>query len=144
MGEAPGTHAAARPPAHAAFMDQLQLLAHAACLPASTAPCWLCRAVLHPAAAHARHAMTVQVSYDGLGVEMVLECTGVFLTREKLAPYFAKGVKKVVVSAPVKDPEPVLNIVVGCNEVRDAHTCAGTWTVGACAPRPAPHRANVP
>lgn len=63
---------------------------------------------------------SAQVSYEGLGVEMVLECTGVFLTREKLAPYFAKGVKKVVVSAPVKDPEPVLNIVVGCNEVRRA------------------------
>jgi glyceraldehyde-3-phosphate dehydrogenase/erythrose-4-phosphate dehydrogenase len=32
----------------------------------------------------------------------VLECSGQFVTRESLAPYFAKGVKKVLVSAPVK------------------------------------------
>ncbi len=37
--------------------------------------------------------------------------------RTALQPFFDKGVKKVVVSAPVKDPNPVLNIVYGCNEV---------------------------
>ena len=58
-----------------------------------------------------------QLAYEGLGIEMVLECTGVFLTRAKLQPYFDKGAKKVIVSAPVKDDPPVLNIVVGCNEV---------------------------
>jgi glyceraldehyde-3-phosphate dehydrogenase/erythrose-4-phosphate dehydrogenase len=42
---------------------------------------------------------------------------GAFLTRATLQPYFDKGVPQVVVSAPVKDPEPVLNVVVGCNEV---------------------------
>jgi glyceraldehyde 3-phosphate dehydrogenase len=51
-------------------------------------------------------------------VQQVWECTGAFLTRAVLAPYFDKGVPKVVVSAPVKDPEPVLNVVVGCNDVR--------------------------
>lgn len=51
---------------------------------------------------------------DALGVEMVLECSGQFLTRDSLQPYFDKGVKKVLVSAPVKDPaDPVLNIVYG-------------------------------
>jgi glyceraldehyde 3-phosphate dehydrogenase len=45
------------------------------------------------------------------------ECTGVFLTRAALAPYFeACAVAKVVVSAPVKDSAaPVLNVVMGCN-----------------------------
>ena len=52
------------------------------------------------------------------GAQQVWECTGVFLTRATLAPYFGSaGAKKVVVSAPVKDAEPVLNIVVGCNDV---------------------------
>jgi glyceraldehyde 3-phosphate dehydrogenase len=37
------------------------------------------------------------------GVDVVIDCTGVFKTQEKLQPYFDKGVKKVVVSAPVKD-----------------------------------------
>lgn len=48
------------------------------------------------------------------GVDVVIDCTGVFKTEAALAPYFAKGVKKVVVSAPVKDG-PTANIVYGVN-----------------------------
>ncbi len=55
-------------------------------------------------------------AYKEAGVALVLECTGVHLTRAALAPYFdACGVRKVVVSAPVKDPQPVLNVVYGVN-----------------------------
>ena len=54
---------------------------------------------------------------DWSGCDLVLECTGAHLTRAKLQNYFDQGVKKVVVSAPVKDAEnPVLNIVYGVNE----------------------------
>lgn len=49
------------------------------------------------------------------GVDVVIDCTGVFKTEAKLAPYFAAGVKKVVVSAPVKDG-PTANIVIGVND----------------------------
>jgi len=49
-----------------------------------------------------------------LGVDLVIDCIGVFKTEEKLAPYFAAGVKKVVVSAPVKDGG-ALNLVYGVN-----------------------------
>jgi hypothetical protein len=60
----------------------------------------------------------LQVDYSGLGVQQVWDCTGVFLTRKALQPYFDAGVPKVVVSAPVKDAErPVLNIVYGVNHV---------------------------
>jgi len=45
----------------------------------------------------------------------VLDCTGKFKTPETLAPYFDKGVKKVLVSAPIKDPR-ALNIVMGVND----------------------------
>ncbi|CUK18469.1 Glyceraldehyde-3-phosphate dehydrogenase 3 [Ruegeria denitrificans] len=48
-------------------------------------------------------------------VDVVIDCTGVFKTEAKLAPYFEAGVKKVVVSAPVKDG-PTANIVVGVND----------------------------
>ena len=48
------------------------------------------------------------------GVDVVIDCTGVFKTEAKLAPYFEAGVKKVVVSAPVKDG-PTTNIVYGVN-----------------------------
>ncbi len=49
-----------------------------------------------------------------LGVDLVLDCTGVFKTAEKIAPYYAAGVKKVIVSAPVKDGG-ALNLVYGVN-----------------------------
>lgn len=49
-----------------------------------------------------------------LGVDVVVDCTGVFKTAAKVAPYYAAGVKKVVVSAPVKDGG-ALNLVYGVN-----------------------------
>lgn len=49
-----------------------------------------------------------------LGVDLVLDCTGVFKTADKVAPYYAAGVKKVIVSAPVKDGG-ALNLVYGVN-----------------------------
>ncbi|WP_171230021.1 ArsJ-associated glyceraldehyde-3-phosphate dehydrogenase [Ruegeria sp. HKCCA4008] len=49
------------------------------------------------------------------GVDVAIDCTGVFKTEAKLAPYFDAGVKKVVVSAPVKDG-PTANIVMGVND----------------------------
>lgn len=54
------------------------------------------------------------IAWGDLGVEVVLECTGKFLTPEKLQAYFDRGVKRVIVSAPVKDPR-ALNIVMGVN-----------------------------
>ena len=49
------------------------------------------------------------------GVDVVIDCTGAFKTEATLAPYFSAGVKKVVVSAPVKDG-PTANIVYGVND----------------------------
>jgi glyceraldehyde 3-phosphate dehydrogenase len=48
------------------------------------------------------------------GVDIVLECSGKFRTTGTLDPYFAAGVKKVIVAAPVKTG--ALNIVVGVND----------------------------
>ncbi|MGD9294699.1 MAG: ArsJ-associated glyceraldehyde-3-phosphate dehydrogenase [Roseobacter sp.] len=48
------------------------------------------------------------------GVDVVIDCTGAFKSEAKLSPYFEAGVKKVVVSAPVKDGG-VANIVYGVN-----------------------------
>ena len=49
-----------------------------------------------------------------LGVDLVIDCTGQFKTAAKVQPYFEAGVRKVVVSAPVKD-EGALNLVYGVN-----------------------------
>jgi glyceraldehyde 3-phosphate dehydrogenase len=51
---------------------------------------------------------------DWSGVDIVLECSGKFRTTELLAPYFQRGVKKVIVAAPVK--QGALNVVVGVND----------------------------
>jgi glyceraldehyde 3-phosphate dehydrogenase len=55
------------------------------------------------------------VPWGDLGCEIVLECTGRFLEPEQLQPYFDRGVRRVIVAAPVKDPA-ALNIVVGVND----------------------------
>jgi glyceraldehyde 3-phosphate dehydrogenase len=49
-----------------------------------------------------------------MGIDLVVDCTGVFKTAAKIAPYYTAGVKKVVVSAPVKDGG-ALNLVYGVN-----------------------------
>lgn len=48
------------------------------------------------------------------GVDVMIDCTGVFKTAARIAPYFAAGVRKVVVSAPVKDAGAA-NLVYGVN-----------------------------
>jgi glyceraldehyde 3-phosphate dehydrogenase len=48
------------------------------------------------------------------GVELVLDCTGIFKTVAKIEPYFSAGASRVLVSAPVKE-EGALNLVYGVN-----------------------------
>jgi glyceraldehyde 3-phosphate dehydrogenase len=60
-------------------------------------------------------AKPADVPWDEYGVEIVLECTGKMLTAETLNPYFTRGVRKVIVAAPVKQGG-ALNIVMGVND----------------------------
>lgn len=72
------------------------------------------------------------------GVDVVIDCTGVFKSDAKIAPYFDAGVNKVVVSAPVKDGDAV-NIVYGVNhDIYDAERhrilTAASCTTNCLAP----------
>ncbi len=58
-----------------------------------------------------------EVPWGDLGCDIVLECTGKFLKWDQLQGYFDRGVRRVIVAAPVKDPA-ALNIVVGVNDDR--------------------------
>ena len=58
---------------------------------------------------------SAKIHWDDLGVDIVLECSGRYKTVQSLDAHFKNGAKKVVVSAPVKDPS-ALNIVVGVND----------------------------
>lgn len=55
------------------------------------------------------------IPWSGDDVDIVLECSGQFRTPETLQAYFDKGIKKVIVAAPVKDAA-ALNIVMGVND----------------------------
>ncbi|WP_341863988.1 ArsJ-associated glyceraldehyde-3-phosphate dehydrogenase [Gymnodinialimonas sp. 57CJ19] len=72
------------------------------------------------------------------GVDVVIDCTGVFKTEAALSAYFEAGVKKVVVSAPVKDGNAA-NIVMGVNDdvyAPDQHriVTAASCTTNCLAP----------
>ena len=64
---------------------------------------------------HSSHDTAGAVPWNEHGVDIVLEASGRFRTTELLAPYFDRGVRKVIVAAPVKS-DGVLNIVMGCND----------------------------
>ncbi len=64
-----------------------------------------------------------KIDFAKYDVDVVLECTGAFLTQESVQPYLDNGVKKVVFSAPAKDDTPTF--VMGVNE----HTYAGQKVV---------------
>ena len=65
------------------------------------------------------------------GVDVVIDCTGAFKTEARLAPYFEAGVKKVVVSAPVKDGGAA-NIVYGVNHGLYDPATHGIVTAASC------------
>ena len=71
------------------------------------------------------------VPWDEHGVDVVLECSGRFRTMDALAPYFDRGVKKVVVAAPVKD-ERALNVVMGVNDDRYDPDAYDVVTAASC------------
>ena len=75
---------------------------------------------------------------DWSGCDVVVEATGVHRDKALLDKYIAQGVKRVVVSAPVKHPD-IANIVVGVNEhVFDAElhkiVTAASCTTNCLAP----------
>ncbi len=63
------------------------------------------------------HATAADIPWGDLGVDLVLECTGKFLTPETLQGHLDRGAKRVIVAAPVKVGN-ILNIVVGINHDR--------------------------
>ena len=84
------------------------------------------------------HASAAEIPWGDLGVNVVLECTGKFITPETLQGHLDRGAKRVIVAAPVKTGG-VLNMVVGINHeaydpARDHIVTAASCTTNCLAP----------
>ncbi|RKZ26326.1 type I glyceraldehyde-3-phosphate dehydrogenase [bacterium] len=56
------------------------------------------------------------IPWMDLGVDVVIEATGLFRSRDKAALHLKGGAKKVIISAPGKGEPPDITIVLGVNE----------------------------
>ncbi len=60
-----------------------------------------------------------RLPWKDLEVDVVLECTGVFLTGESAQAHIVAGAKKVVMSAPAKDDTPTFVLGVNAEQYKD-------------------------
>jgi glyceraldehyde 3-phosphate dehydrogenase len=84
------------------------------------------------------HARPGEIPWGDLGVDLVLECTGKFLSPETIQGHLDRGAKRVIVAAPVKF-DSVLNVVVGVNHglydpARHPIVTAASCTTNCLAP----------
>ena len=54
-----------------------------------------------------------KLPWGDLGVDVVIESTGLFTERDDAAKHLEAGAKKVIISAPAKDPD--VTVVLGVN-----------------------------
>lgn len=59
-----------------------------------------------------------KLPWAALGVDTVIESTGIFITKEKASAHISAGAKRVVISAPPKG-DGVSTFVIGVNEEKD-------------------------
>ncbi|MEI6587475.1 MAG: type I glyceraldehyde-3-phosphate dehydrogenase [Candidatus Moraniibacteriota bacterium] len=77
-----------------------------------------------------------KLPWKELGIDIVLECTGVFENREKAGKHLEAGAKKVILSAPPKDDIPIFLLGVNENEYdpSEAIISNGSCTTNCLAP----------
>ena len=55
-----------------------------------------------------------KLPWNNLGIDVAIESTGIFRTREGASQHLEAGAKKVIITAPAKDPD--ITVVLGVNE----------------------------
>lgn len=63
-----------------------------------------------------------KLPWKSLGVDVVMECTGLFTAKEKAAAHLAGGAKKVIISAPGKNVDATIVYGVNHHTLKPAHT----------------------
>lgn len=77
-----------------------------------------------------------KIDWAKLGVDIVLECTGAFNSKDAASVHLKQGAKKVIISAPAGDDCPTFVYGVNCNGLTKEHTVfsVGSCTTNALAP----------
>lgn len=78
-----------------------------------------------------------ELPWKSLGVDIVLECTGLFTDKNKAMAHVQAGAKKIIISAPAKNHD--LTLVLGVNDYKydpQKHVCIsnGSCTTNCLAP----------
>jgi len=80
-------------------------------------------------------ADATKLPWGDLGVDIVLECTGVYENKEKAGAHIKAGAKKVILSAPPKDDMPVYLLGVNAEEYSGENIISnGSCTTNCLAP----------
>lgn len=77
-----------------------------------------------------------KIDWAKLGVDIVLECTGAFNSKDAAAVHLKQGAKRVLISAPAGDDCPTFVYGVNCAQLKPEHTVfsVGSCTTNALAP----------
>ena len=77
-----------------------------------------------------------KLSWDQIGVDVVLECTGFFLDKTSAGKHIQAGAKKVIISAPAKEVDFTLVQGVNSKELKKDHNIIsnGSCTTNCLAP----------
>ena len=73
-----------------------------------------------------------ELPWKKLGIDIVLECTGVFRDYDGAEKHIKAGAKKVIISAPSKTPEKVPSFVLGVNEEKYEPEKDEVMDMGSC------------
>ncbi len=76
------------------------------------------------------------IKWSDLGVDIVLECTGIFTSKEAASQHFVGGAKKVLISAPATDEDATIVFGVNDEKLKAEHTVVsnGSCTTNCLAP----------
>jgi glyceraldehyde 3-phosphate dehydrogenase len=73
------------------------------------------------------------IKWKELGVDIVIECTGVFVDKAGAGKHLTGGAKKVLISAPAKSPDVTIHGING--DVNRPSTTSSPMSCTNCSPR---------